>query len=47
VGDQIVAVSRLLLVNPGTKSHSDVGVTGAAENIIWGKVMASLKFGPW
>jgi len=42
-----VAVSRFLLGNTGTKSHSDVGAMGRHREYYRGKVVASPKSGLW
>jgi hypothetical protein len=44
---QTGTISGLLLGNPETKSHSDVDAAERHEYTIWGKVVASFKFGPW
>jgi len=40
-------VSGLLFGSPGKKSHLNVASPRAAENIIWGKVVASPESRPW
>jgi hypothetical protein len=47
LGVQTGTVSGLLLRSPKTKSHLDVGSWRGTEYTIWGKVVASPKFGPW
>jgi hypothetical protein len=42
-----VGITGLPLGSPTTKCHLDVALWKDVENIIWGKVLASPKFGPW
>ncbi len=45
--DSFGTISGLQLGSPGKKSHLNVALWSVAENTIWGKVVASLEFGPW
>jgi hypothetical protein len=46
-GVRIETISRLLLGNPGTKSHSDVGPVGKRREYYLGKDVASFESGSW
>jgi len=45
--DSFATISGLQLGSLGKKSHLDVAPRSVAENIIWGKVVASPESGPW
>jgi len=47
LGVQTGTVSGLHFESPGKKSHLDASAVKIAKNTIWGKVVASLKSGPW